>query len=116
MEDRIFELAAALNHGAEQDQEILRLLCGQALRELEGRLRPGITAADCADALVVAGAWLALAGMSASQNTVERFTAGDLTIQHGDAAARGEALRLQAEQIMRPYLVDSGFAFRGVRS
>lgn len=45
---------------------------------------------------------------------MERFTAGAVTIQRGSAAQRREALLLQARQVMRPWLRDEGFSFRGV--
>ena len=43
-----------------------------------------------------------------------RFTAGEVTIQEGDGAARAAALRLQAETVLGPWLADRGFAFQGV--
>lgn len=114
MEDRIFEMAVSLGRVDEADWEILRALCGQAAAELAGRLRAGIAAEDCAGPFALAGAWLALAGLCAGDDGPERFTAGDLTIQSRSQAARQDALRLQAEQVMRPYLRDDGFVFRGV--
>ena len=114
MEERMIELAEAIGGTGETERPLLRLLCGQVRRELAGRLRAGVAEEDCQDAMALAGAWLALAGLYAGDGGVERFSAGDLTIQHRDGAARGAALRLQAEQIMRPYVEDNGFVFRGV--
>ena len=47
---------------------------------------------------------------------VESFTAGAVTIRQGDGAARRRALRMQAKQVMKPWLKDECFLFRGVRS
>ena len=59
-------------------------------------------------------AWLALAGLAAGETGGGRFTAGEVTIQEGDGAARAAALRLQAETVLGPWLADRGFAFQGV--
>ena len=62
----------------------------------------------------LACAWLALAGLAAGETGGGRFTAGEVTIQEGDGAARAAALRLQAETVLGPWLADRGFAFQGV--
>ena len=46
---------------------------------------------------------------------MESFTAGEVSIRRRDGGERGKALRLQAMQVMRPWLRDEGFVFRGVR-
>ena len=115
MEERILEMAVKLGRTAEEDREVLRMLCAQAAGRLAGRLREGVAPEDCGEAFPLAGAWLALAGLYAGGDGVERFTAGSLTIQQRDGTERAAALRLQAEQVMKPYLRDDGFAFRGVR-
>ena len=56
----------------------------------------------------------ALAGLAAGETGGGRFTAGEVTIQEGDGAARAAALRLQAETVLGPWLADRGFAFQGV--
>lgn len=114
VEERMMELAAAMGRIREEDRPVLALLCAQARRELAGQLRPGVSEAGCEDAMALAGAWMALAGLYAGDGDVARFAAGDLSVQYRDGAARGAALRLQARQIMRPFVADSGFAFRGV--
>ncbi len=63
---------------------------------------------------ILACAWLALAGLAAGETGGGRFTAGEVTIQEGDGAARAAALRLQAETVLGPWLADRGFAFQGV--
>ena len=96
----------------EQDA-LLRVLCRVAKTNLAARLRSGITPEDCRADFITAGSLLALAALSESDSSPERFTAGELTIQKsgGDAAAR--CLRSQAELILMPYVRDC-FAFLGV--
>jgi hypothetical protein len=112
--DEVLTLAAAL--GKVEESETLQLLCESAVEELTGMLREGITAEDCGGAFRLAAAWMALAGLGLTQDDgVESFTAGEVSIKKGDAQARQAALRLQARQVMKPYLKDEGFAFRGVK-
>ena len=89
------------------------MLCRVSKAQLEGRLRPGITAEDCRSDFVCAGSLLALAALSESDGGPERFTAGELTIQRGSQSAAARCLRGQAELLMMPYVRDS-FAFLGV--
>lgn len=56
----------------------------------------------------------AQAELAAGETGGGRFTAGEVTIQEGDGAARAAALRLQAETVLGPWLADRGFAFQGV--
>ena len=114
MIEQIYAQALLMAGKLTQEQEnLLQMLCRVAKRQLEGRLRPGITAEDCRSDFVCAGSLLALAALSESDGGPERFTAGELTIQKsgGDAAAR--CLRSQAELILMPYVRDC-FAFLGV--
>ena len=46
---------------------------------------------------------------------VERFSAGDVTIQTGSAASRRSGREALARRTLRPWLRDEGFRFRGVR-
>lgn len=96
----------------EQDA-LLKLLCRVAERELAGRLRSGVTAEDCRADFVCAGSLLALAALSESDGSPERFTAGELTVQSPSGSAAARCLRGQAELMMVPYVRD-GFAFLGV--
>ncbi len=114
MIDKVLAMAAQL--GKTEESEELRALCQAAVDELTGQLKPGVTADGCGAAFVLAAAWIALALRvgSAADGGVERFTAGAVTIRRGDARLRSEALRLQARQVMKPYLRDEGFSFRGV--
>ena len=112
MEDCL-SLAKVLGDVPESEWPRLEILCEAALAELRRRLRPGVTEADCGEALPLAGAFLALAGLEEG-GEVERFSAGDLTIQTG-GAERSANLRRQAERVLAPWLNDGGFVFRGVR-
>ncbi len=113
MTEKIMEMAAVL--GKCEPDDALGTLCAAAQARLAAQLRPGLTPEDCGDAFVVAAAWTALADREAGEGGgVERFTAGAVTIQRCDAAQRAQALRLQARQVLRPYLRDEGFSFRGV--
>lgn len=96
-----------------EQENLLQMLCRVAKRQLEGRLRPGITAEDCRSDFISAGSLLALAALSESDGGPERFTAGELTIQRGSQSAAAQCLRGQAELLMMPYVRDS-FAFLGV--
>ena len=114
MTGQIYAQALLMAGKLTQEQEnLLRMLCRVARRQLEGRLRPGITAEDCRSDFVCAGSLLALAALSESDGGPERFTAGELTIQRGSQSAAARCLRGQAELLMMPYVRDS-FAFLGV--
>lgn len=112
MEETV-NLAAAL--GKRERTEELELLCAAAEEELTALLRKGVSPQDCGEAFPLAAAWMALAGMDTAEDGVESFTAGAVSIRRGDGSARRKALRLQAMQVMKPWLRDEGFAFRGVR-
>ena len=114
MTEQIYALALLMAGKLTAEQEnLLQMLCRVAKAQLEGRLRPGITAEDCRSDFVSAGSLLALAALSESDGGPERFTAGDLTIQRGSQSAAAQCLRGQAELLMMPYVRDS-FAFLGV--
>lgn len=114
MKEKVLEMASAL--GKTEADEALETLCAAAVETLTAQLRPGVAPEDCGQAFVLAAAWMALAQReTADGGGVERFTAGAVTIQRGDSNARREALLLQARQVMRPWLGDEGFSFRGVR-
>ena len=108
------DMARSLGHVDGGQEEALEALCRAAQAELAGRLRPEVRPEDCEDAFIRACAWLALAGLAAGETGGGRFTAGEVTIQEGDGAARAAALRLQAETVLGPWLADRGFAFQGV--
>lgn len=114
METKILALAMALGKCSAEEETALTILCTQAAIQLEGRLRKGITSEDCPEAFALAGAWTALAHYALSADKVKQFSAGDVTVYHRDAQEQYTAFLLQAEQILRPYVQDEGFCFRGV--
>ncbi len=113
MMEEIVTLAAVL--GKTEESEGLKALCAAAVEELTGLLRPGVTVQDCGGAFQLGAAWLALAGLEFSDDGVERFSAGEVTIQKRSGTLRQKALRLQALQVMKAYIDDPGFLFRGVK-
>lgn len=120
MTEDILALVKALGRVDERDGDALEALCVQAEKELLGRLRDGLSRADCGGAFDLGAAWLVLAELcvASSAEEVESFTAGDLTIRKGDgsaAARRSRDLRREGERVMAPYLKDRTFLFRGVR-
>ncbi len=112
MEDEVLALAKSLGQIGEKETQVLGTLCGEACRTLNRRLLPGVTAENCADAYKLAAAWLALAALEESRGGVRRFSAGDLTIEKDSG---GKALENRAWALMRPYVRDDDFVFRGVR-
>ena len=73
----------------------------------------GLDAASEGFGLGSVGGAVALAALSESDGSPERFTAGELTIQRGASSAAARCLRGQAELLMMPYVRDC-FAFLGV--
>ncbi|MBQ3134774.1 MAG: hypothetical protein IJB75_03050 [Oscillospiraceae bacterium] len=110
------ELARSLGRVEEQEYGVLDGLCEAAFRQLKERLRAGVKPEECGQCFVLAGAWMALAGLEVSRSVgqAERFTAGDVSIQSGDSGERAKALRRQAERIMAGWLRDEAFMFCGV--
>ncbi|MBM6870418.1 hypothetical protein [Pseudoflavonifractor phocaeensis] len=97
--------------GQVEETAHLTILARAACAQLAGRLRAGVTPDYCRTAFCTAAAWLTLAGLEGGQ-TVRRFSAGDLTVET-DGQDRQTFWRM-AQDLMRPYLRDDGFAFRGV--
>lgn len=115
MVEQVLEMAKGLRPVSGGEEALLEALCREACRRLDSRLRSGVSAEDCADAYVVAAAWLALAGLreSGGAGGISRFSAGDVTIEKSGGASEG--LESRAWALMRPYLLDEDFVFRGVR-
>ena len=112
--DQIYAQALVMVGSLSPEQDaLLRVLCQAAKATLAGRLRKGVTPADCRADFISAGSLLALAALSESDTGPERFTAGDLTIQKSGGSAAARCLRSQAELILMPYVRDC-FAFLGV--
>ena len=114
MVEKVLTMASTL--GKIDADEALETLCAAAVEELKGLLKPGVTVEDCGEAFPLAAAWMALAGMESMEDDgVESLTAGDVTIRKREGEFRRKALELQARQVMKPYVKDEAFLFKGVR-
>ena len=112
--DQIYAQALVMVGRLSPEQDaLLQVLCRVAKNTLAGRLRSGITPEDCRADFIAAGSLYALAALSESDGSPERFPAGDLTVQRGTSSAAARCLRGQAELLMMPYVRDC-FAFLGV--
>lgn len=112
--DQIYAQALVMVGPLSEEQDaLLRVLCRVAHTTLAGRLRSGVTPEDCRADFIAAGSLFALAAMSESDGSPERFSAGELTIQKGSSCAAARCLRSQAELLLMPYVRDC-FAFLGV--
>ena len=115
MGERILELALALGGG--EDRALLEPLCAAAERAWLARLREGVTAEDCGEALPCAAAFTAAADLAAAEGGAASFSAGDLSVNLGggqDRARRAEALRQTAERLMEPFVRAAGLWAQGV--
>lgn len=94
-------------------QGLLSLLCGAAARELELRLRPGVTPEDCGDSFVAAAALSATALFRAAQDgEISGFDAGGVSVTlRSDAGPIAQ----MAQKLLAPWC-DGGTAFLGVRA
>ena len=103
-------VAGSLN---DAQRSVLERLCAGADSDLCGRLRDGVTPADCYDSYVCAAAWLALSQFQTVRDGgVEAFTAGTFSVRRGGGAS--DAYVARAEALMTPYLRDGRFDFRRV--
>ncbi|WP_161845305.1 hypothetical protein [Pseudoflavonifractor sp. 524-17] len=112
LEEKILALAVELGGLDREERDGITALCWAAAEELAPRLRAGTGPEDC-PVFPLAAACLAL-GLRSERGAVERFSAGDLSIDTG-GGRRGAALREQAERLLAPYARDEGFCFQGVR-
>lgn len=114
--ERIFAQALTLAGKLDERQTaLLKVLCQGAAGELAGQLRKGLTAEDCLADFIAAASLIALAALSEAgeAETVESFTAGDVSIRKERNSAAANCLRYQARVMMMPYIRDP-FAFVGV--
>ena len=100
---------------AQEDTELLEVLCRAAVVSLERRLRSGLTPEDCKADFVAAASLYALAALESALDGGwgEEFRAGDLTVKRSGGSAASNCLFNQAELVIAPYLEDR-FAFLGV--
>ena len=110
--------AQALTLAGELDERqsaLLKVLSRSACVSLSARLRKGLTAEDCQADFVSASSLIALAALSEAGETesVESFTAGEVSLRKTRNSAAANCLRYQAQVMMMPYVRDP-FAFMGV--
>ena len=117
MRERILKLALELTGGGEGDRMLLAALCAVAEDAWLARLREGVAAEDCGEALPCAAAFTAAADLAAGEGGAASFSAGDLSVNLGggqDRARRAEALRQTAERLMEPFVRAEGLWAQGV--
>lgn len=115
MTEQVMELVQALG-GAGQDEDVLRMLCANACRTLDRRLRDGLTPEDCQGAYPLAAAWIAMDWLRSGQGLegVTSLSAGDISVRRDGTSEVGK-LPQQAMELMAPFFRDDEFVFRGVR-
>ena len=111
----MLELVRALT-GAGQNEELMRTLCAAACRMLDRRLRDGLTAEDCEGVYPLAAAWLVMDWLRGSQGLegITSLTEGDISVRREAVGGEDRKLSQRAFELMRPFLRDDGFVFRGV--
>ncbi len=112
------ELALAASGGGEADRTLLEPLCAAAQSAWLSRLREGVTAEDCGEALPCAAAFTAAADLAAGEGGAASFSAGDISVKLSggrDRAAQAESLRQAAERLMEPFVRAAGLWVRGVK-
>ena len=113
MTRQVFAQAALLAGQLEEEKmELLKVLCQAAAASLKARLKENVTMEDCRSDFLMAASLGALAALRETEDGMEEFRVGDLTVKQGGRSG-ADGLRKQAEQIMAPWLKDS-FAFLGV--
>ena len=80
------------------------------------RLRDGLTAEDCDGAYPLAAAWLVMDWVRGSRGLegITSLTAGDISVRREGPEGSGGRLSQKALELMRPFLREEGFVFRGV--
>lgn len=118
MDQEIMALCRAMG-AAEGREELLLPLARAVRRQLAGRLREGVTQEDCGPAFPLAAAMTVMEKIEemTGESELSSVSAGELTIKkEGRAAGKtGPSLSQQAEQLLAPWLGDTGFAFQEVQ-
>lgn len=116
VQERVFAQAVTLA-GKLEDRKLalLEVLCRSAASALQAQLREEINPEDCLADFTAAASLIALAALSEAGETdsVESFTAGDVSIRKEHSSAGANCLRHQARVMMLPYIREP-FAFLGV--
>ena len=115
--EEIYKMALTLG---EDPSESLENYAKAAAEQLEHLLREDITAEECKDTFIFAGALMtrAMAIESAISGEIYSYTAGSVSVTEKGEDSPGkkaDRLRIQAEMLMAPYIDDRYFSFQGVR-
>ncbi|MEY8387175.1 hypothetical protein AALC17_07730 [Oscillospiraceae bacterium 38-13] len=114
MGERILELALAVSGGG-AERALLEPLCRAAETAWRNRLREGVTAEDCGEALPCAAAFTAAAGLMPGGGG--SFSAGDVSVTlpgGGERTKAADGLLRAAERLMEPYVRAEGLWVKGV--
>lgn len=116
MLETILELARTVSGAGKEEAALLEALCRAAEAAWTGRLREGVTPADCGSAFPCAAAFSAAADLAAGRGAgaVAAFTAGDVSVESRGSDGTA-ALRQAAERLMAPYATAADLSFRRVR-
>ena len=121
MSEQIFAIACALTKADESEKKMLEMICTAQEEILVHALKEDVAKEDCASAFICAASWLAAAAMESARaggEEISSLRAGDLTVTKrpsDEGSKRLALLREQAWALMRPYMTDGGFCFRGVQ-
>lgn len=118
MQKEIFALAKSIGSVDPGEEELLARLSEAAEAELTEKLKQGVSPEDCHSTFVVAAAWITLAGLciSRQEDGITAWSAGEVSVKHdADAGRQAETYRKEAQRLMRPYCMDDGFVFVGVK-
>lgn len=120
----VTEMALSLA-GAQEDDSVLLALVEVAVAELEGRLKGGVAPEDCKTAFVLAAALFALEALEqvtgssgGTTGEISSFSVGDFSVsQSGGSSVTtgGQSYRSCGEQLMKPYVLLTDFAFSSVQ-
>lgn len=116
MVERVLELVRSLSGGG-GDEEAERTLCAAACGALDRRMKDGVAPEDCGESYCLAAAWMAIDWLRESRGLegVTALSAGDISVRR-EGSGGGGRLPQRALDLMRPFLRDEGFVFRGVES
>lgn len=122
MDIEIFDRACALlSADSAVDNTLLHEACALSLAEFKRRLSDNVILSDIHDLFIRGCALLAVSFYIQFNSSLGGFSSvsiGSVSVSKGSSGSSSCSaadLRLQAENLLRPYLIDSGFAFKGVR-
>ena len=112
MVERTVALCRQLGAGADRE-DILPVLARAACEQLNLCLRANVTAQDCEDVFPLAAAMVVLDTLAEleGEKHITAFTAGEVSVRCGGS---GDLTRT-ARRLLRPWIREEGFAFRGVQ-